>query len=329
MMIHVCKKKIKLARLFFLNTIFCLLIFNTLSAQNVDPGFYPSPDHNSYLEADRHARGMNYTGNPDSLAKALTAKFDNPYLKYKAIYSWIAYHIEYDFEGLNDETLLVTTPLLVLDSLKTICSGYANLMCFLCKKVDLPCEVISGWARTSTDNFEGINWMETDHAWNAIKINGEWRYCDATWGSGYGKTKKKKDVFVSSFTSAYFNMSAEWTFLQHYPQKECWQKEIGRTKTEFENQAIYHRSFFTQYIREINQTNKYIKWNLFGAIPICIKSSLAIHSIRLGSVTKTFSQKKIDITHSAKFRLSKDDHIISLYVNNRQIVSYLNKTQEK
>lgn len=302
-----------------------LLSCSALShAQINNEVYYEYPNRESFLDADRLGRRVNYNGNADSLAKALTEPYENLYLKYKAIYSWIAYHVKYDFEGLENPSILVTAPIRVLDSLKTVCAGYANLMCLLCKKADLPCEIVSGWARTSEVDFNGINWLKPDHAWNAIKINGEWRYCDATWGAGYGITKKDKKAFIPHFTSAFFNMSAQKAFLQHYPEEIRWLNEAGRSKTDFENQPIYHRSYFTQYIIEINQTSNYIKRNLFGRVPVRIQSSLVIHSIGIDSSSKLFTKSEIDSVHKAKFNPSKNNHTVSIYVNGHQLVSYLN-----
>ncbi|MBN2524618.1 MAG: hypothetical protein JXB24_15210, partial [Bacteroidales bacterium] len=194
-----------------------ILLVTSLAAKGEEsPTRYNrEPGWKEYLRADRWARAMKYTGDPDSLARALTEPFDNIFLKYKTIYSWIAFNIAYDVPAYLGKSPRYNDPITVLDSQKTVCAGYAKLMCFLCKSVGLECEYVTGWAKNSVDeHLESID-EYPDHAWNAIYINEEWRYCDITWGAGSVLNNEK---FIPGFTSAYFNMSAEKAFLQHFPQ---------------------------------------------------------------------------------------------------------------
>lgn len=50
------------------------------------------------------------------------------------------------------------------------CAGYAKAMQYLCDKVGIDCMVITG-----------TNEKGTSHAWNKVKVEGEWYNIDATW----------------------------------------------------------------------------------------------------------------------------------------------------
>lgn len=50
------------------------------------------------------------------------------------------------------------------------CAGYAKAMQYLCDKVGIDCMVITG-----------TNEKGTSHAWNKVKVEGEWYNLDATW----------------------------------------------------------------------------------------------------------------------------------------------------
>lgn len=50
------------------------------------------------------------------------------------------------------------------------CSGYAKGMQYLCDKIGIDCMVITG-----------TNEKGTSHAWNKVKVEGEWYNLDATW----------------------------------------------------------------------------------------------------------------------------------------------------
>ena len=50
------------------------------------------------------------------------------------------------------------------------CAGYAKAMLYLCNKADIPCMVVSG-----------TNKAGNSHAWNKVKVEGEWYNLDCTW----------------------------------------------------------------------------------------------------------------------------------------------------
>lgn len=302
------------------------LFYLRLFPQFADEGYYQVPDRKSYLYADVLGRGTKYTGDPGLLVKKLTDRFDNPYLKYKAIYSWIALNVTYNFDALYGRSALVTDPLSVLDSLTTVCAGYAGLMSFLCNLAGLECEVVTGWSKTTPKNLEGINWSNPDHAWNAFKINGEWRYCDATWGAGIGRENKKKEMeFVRDFTSGYFDVPIEKIFLQHYPKDLYWQNQYNMTKKEFDNLPLYDRSYFKTWTHGLYRGKKYLRKGLFCSVWYSFKSVSDINSISITGKQIAMPLLRLGNNYFSCFTLGMKDSLASVILNNEVILTYINK----
>jgi transglutaminase/protease-like cytokinesis protein 3 len=81
-------------------------------------------------------------------------------------------------------------------------------------------QVVSGWSKgygyTSGQRFEG----PTNHAWNAVLINGQWRLMDPTWGAGYLDQQMQ---FVRRFQEHYFLTAPDAFVFDHLPQDSRWQ----------------------------------------------------------------------------------------------------------
>ncbi|CAF4914693.1 unnamed protein product, partial [Rotaria sp. Silwood1] len=82
------------------------------------------------------------------------------------IFYWIACNIEYDtasyFSGKYDDQ----TAEGVFRAKKGVCAGYANLYKYLCDQLEIPCEIISGYAKGYGFENRTDAPSETDHAWN-------------------------------------------------------------------------------------------------------------------------------------------------------------------
>lgn len=76
---------------------------------------------------------------------------------------------ENDFAGVDEEFNDSFTPYGVLLNKTGVCSSYAGAFKLLAQKAGLECVVVTG-------NLDG----ELPHAWNKIKIDGEWRIVDST-----------------------------------------------------------------------------------------------------------------------------------------------------
>ena len=57
------------------------------------------------------------------------------------------------------------------------------------------------------------------HAWNAVKVNGNWRLIDVTWCAGYVNDRK----FGKKFDTYYYLTSPDLMVLDHFPDDPRWQ----------------------------------------------------------------------------------------------------------
>ena len=116
-----------------------------------------------------------YLGAIEKKADELVSGLSNPESKAKAIYTWIIQNVHYGdfpkYEGLPDQ--LGANPYYVWRDRKAICYGYAQLSELMLQHVGVPCVVLRGYLRAGGS-----------HVWNAVHVNGEWRYMDATTSAG-------------------------------------------------------------------------------------------------------------------------------------------------
>lgn len=145
--------------------------------------------------------------------------------KCRAVYTWMAYNIKYDDVAFNNNTSSPIEALEVLKEQKAVCAGYSELFTYLCSQLHLEVKSVNGWSKGYGYKQEEMLNMksipESDHAWNLVKIDGEWRCFDATWGSGSAVTTPNglmKSVY--EFTDEWFNCSPEEFVFSHYPESQ-------------------------------------------------------------------------------------------------------------
>jgi transglutaminase/protease-like cytokinesis protein 3 len=136
----------------------------------------------------------------------------------ETFYYWIAQNIEYDVnlyksDSITDEEVSVKN---VLAKKKSICEGYANLMLELCNVAKIECEKIVGEAINNTDN------KVSGHAWNAVKINDEWKLIDITWGTGAFLDQELKE-YSKEIDLKYLFGNPDYFIIDHFPEEERWQ----------------------------------------------------------------------------------------------------------
>jgi transglutaminase/protease-like cytokinesis protein 3 len=141
--------------------------------------------------------------------------------KTRVIYSWIAQNIDYDvytyISGLyKTPNCPDQSAEAVFSRRDGICEGYANLFLKMAGYAGLQAVKVLGWGRVDYTN-EGYT---KDHAWNAVKINGEWQLLDVTWGAGYSDENNK---FVRNFSDFWFLTPPNQFIYTHYPNDSPWQ----------------------------------------------------------------------------------------------------------
>ncbi len=105
----------------------------------------------------------------DEICKGLKSNAE----KVRAIHRWVTKNIYYNFPLLAEDYPMPTAQD-VLDQKTHVCCGYAILTQALCWAQKIPCVYVTG------ETTEGY------HAWNAVRVNGEWSWMDTTWDTFNG-----------------------------------------------------------------------------------------------------------------------------------------------
>ncbi|KAJ3026392.1 UNVERIFIED_CONTAM: hypothetical protein HDU68_005721 [Siphonaria sp. JEL0065] len=146
-----------------------------------------------YSEIDNHAFTCPHhvTGSMDSLADFLTAPFPDALSKIRSIFAWVADNIAYDYKGFLTGNIGPQDADSILRTRSSVCEGYASIFLSLCEAApkyqdheEVVAIKISGAARGITLSAGDVIADKIGHAWNAVYINGEYRFIETTWAAG-------------------------------------------------------------------------------------------------------------------------------------------------
>ncbi|MFI5219498.1 MAG: transglutaminase domain-containing protein [Bacteroidia bacterium] len=160
----------------------------------------------------------------ETLAQTITKDFLTEKEKARAIYVWVADNIAYDVAKYAERSHAMNVILKkkdesqsaekILKKRKAVCEGYSNLVKELCNKSGIICEMIDGISYVQKKHYEL-------HAWNVVKIDGEWKLLDATWSAG--GIVLNKNSFQKKFDDQWFFQSPDKFIKTHYPFDPMWQ----------------------------------------------------------------------------------------------------------
>lgn len=161
-------------------------------------------------------------------------------------YYWIGGNIRYDHELLaqveqgtvTNETFFESQDYYqVYQNRKAVCAGYAGLYEWFMFELDIEVAVISGHIRDERNHYLEL---EADaafrHAWNAVKLNGNWILLDSTWG-----TSGEQEV-----SDYYFDIKPEWSIITHYPEEPKWQLLQNPLTLEEFNRSKFIKPYWFQ-----------------------------------------------------------------------------------
>jgi transglutaminase/protease-like cytokinesis protein 3 len=99
--------------------------------------------------------------------------------KLRAMCIWIEKNIKYDLEFSRAENK-TNSPEIIFTNKKGLCLDFARLLNVFCQSQNIPCFDIAGYP---IDDIDGKTTSRRDayHAWNYVKIQGEWLAVDPTW----------------------------------------------------------------------------------------------------------------------------------------------------
>jgi len=177
-----------------------------------------------FARIDKHAANTpkKYEKSLSELANYLVIPAANETEKVRSLFSWIAFHIKYDDEEYNANAIKSYNAQEIINRKKGVCDGYSTLLSALCEEAGLQSKKIIGYAK-GYGYSPGRKFDDTNHAWNAVKIDGQWKLMDATWASGYGKAKNGKMVSISRFDEYWFDVDSREFIFTHLPEEQKWQ----------------------------------------------------------------------------------------------------------
>lgn len=209
-----------------------------------------------FTKVDSTVKGYPSTYNSiDRLASRINADFQRDDEKARAIFTWIALNIRYDtnpnaqgrkpikYTYSNEAERLAKIAEIendladvTLKSKKGVCHGYAMLYTIIARKTGLESEVVHGNAKALPADIGKLP-TNSNHAWNAVKISGQWKLIDVTWGSG-GITGKSRD-FGFKYDDKYFFTDPDVFFLNHFPDDKKWLM-TNRSAGDFASLPLYY-----------------------------------------------------------------------------------------
>lgn len=279
----------------------------------------------------------------EELADKIKLNFTSEEDKARAGFAWIAQNIEYKTKGVNkiqkirfsytsEEDLQAQKDqfrrdlaLKTITSRKALCEGYATLYQEICSLLNIECVIIPGTAKRFISEI-GKSDLPSNHAWNAVKINGKWKLVDITWAAG--SIDYTKMEFIKEYTPAYFDCNPVEFTMKHYPDNQEWLLlDTNFSKEEFSHQPAVFNDFIGKGYKIIEPENGTLSIQKGTEIDFSIKNvpsdiQIAYHFKRekYGQLVKPI-RKKNRINFSVPSQQTGKDELI-IYFDNKPVLGY-------
>ncbi|XP_078621326.1 uncharacterized protein LOC144887801 [Branchiostoma floridae x Branchiostoma japonicum] len=195
-----------------------------------------------------------------------------PLEKARVLFRWVASHIQYDVVSYVTGGPKEVTPVGVFRNRMSVCQGYADLYKDMCRFADVNCVTISGRSKGGSYKVGDKFGPDSDHAWNAVEIDGRWYLLDCTWAAG--NTDLQKRTFTFEYNEHYFFTDPEVFVTDHHPMDNQWQLLKEPVSLDiFENQVRFETSFF-----KLGLLPKFLSHTMS---PVCTQNGEAIISIKI------------------------------------------------
>ncbi|WP_281616044.1 transglutaminase-like domain-containing protein [Flammeovirga sp. SubArs3] len=150
----------------------------------------------------------------------------------KSVFDWIVKNIKYDVNKLqkikngksptgkmkfyttNERNVYLIDQ--VVKKKAGVCQDYSLLLDVIMKELGYESYIIKGYTKRKDGSIGGA----FGHTWNAIKVNGEWKLYDPTWGAGTVENGKK---FHQNYDLNWYDVAPEKMIERHMPYDPIWQ----------------------------------------------------------------------------------------------------------
>jgi len=135
--------------------------------------------------------------------------------KARAVYVWMTDNVSYNDAGYNSGNTGDNSAENVLKTRVAVCAGFADLFTEIAVKTGIEAVTITGYAK-GYGYSEGDSFDDSNHAWNAVKIDGAWKIYDATWGQG-GASEDSRGRMKSTkkFDEQWFHVDPKISVFTH------------------------------------------------------------------------------------------------------------------
>ena len=130
-----------------------------------------------YTQADESAEST-VAGKVNSIVNALITPEMSDYTRALVLHDWLIYNANYDYTYTHYDAAGV----LLYGS--GVCDSYARAYLMLCTAAGLECMIVTGTAGSES------------HAWNLVKVGGEWYHVDCTWDDPNEGGWERHDYFL-------------------------------------------------------------------------------------------------------------------------------------
>jgi hypothetical protein len=187
----------------------CVLLFSGIVAANAVT--------RDYSVIDAAVAAMPKAASVAEVISSLGRLAGDDWEKARGAYVWMIRNISYDVDAFFRGTRPALDAAGVFASGKSVCQGYSELYASIARGLGLEVTVISGYAKAYS-YVPGQTFAKTNHAWNAVRLDGAWHFMETTWGAGYVDGTR----FVPEHTFAWFDMDPRLFLLNHFPQETRW-----------------------------------------------------------------------------------------------------------
>ena len=174
----------------------------------------------------RASRGQPIPPEVAELAQQITQGATNEAMRARALYTWITEHIRYDVQewahitGGGSAYMNAHDPLSVIERGTTVCAGYAWLYDAMARSVGLDSTFLIGAVRGYRGTPDDALVSAFKHAWNAVRVDGDWRLLDATWGA---RQTGEAAADHQARQAYYFDTPPRQMIFDHLPESPDWQ----------------------------------------------------------------------------------------------------------
>ena len=207
---------------------------------------------------------------------------------------------------------------------KGICFDYASLFNQLCEELNLQSILIKGIVKEEIKKIKSET-LYKNHAWNAVKINNQWKLFDCTWASYQWDFDNNK--LLKKINNYYFDIDPNILIKSHYPENKSWQF-LDKTITlqSFFEAPIFFPDYFKNKLELLNlnsgqvtinaNDNNYIRFtNITKGKPIFFNNSK--RTIKKAAF-KNVGEQRI-LKFKTKDLLNAGDYL-TLYLENKPIL---------